>query len=75
MSFEYKKCKIPTTYCGTESKLPKSTNTDSYYVRKGQPYECLQKGVGIGIITTELKGLPVILQDISSMWEKYIVTI
>jgi len=57
--FDFKKCKIPTVYCGKEKTIPKSKSIDDrYYIRKGTPYECMTKGIGMGIITVSLKGIP-----------------
>jgi hypothetical protein len=33
-------------YCGTSDEIPKK------YSRAGTPYECLRKGIGVGIMTS-----------------------
>ena len=73
MSFDYKKCSIPTTYCGKEKKIPKTGMKENmHYVRHGTGYECLQKGVGIATITAKNKNLPpTSLQRIMYVGETY----
>src|SRR5438552_17920486 len=67
MSFN-RQCAIPSVYCGT-GKVPKSIKMiDGYpviYLRKGTPYECLQKGFGTGSASEKKKNLsPASLQNI-----------
>ena len=45
MSFNKSNCVIRKTYCGN-GKVPKDTATKKYS-RKGTPYGCLKKGIGV----------------------------
>lgn len=49
MSFNIKKCDIPSIWCG-DSKIPKGRNAKQniYYYKVGTRYECLKKGFGAG---------------------------
>jgi hypothetical protein len=60
MTFDYKRCSIPTVYCGKKDPIPIRPDEDGYYYyRKGTGYECLQKGIGIGGATERGKLLGV----------------
>lgn len=50
MSFQPKKCLIKTVYCGDspfKEKIDYGENT--YQYKRGTSYECLKKGVGVGM--------------------------
>lgn len=49
--FDISMCAIPTVWCGQGEIPRKQRNKDSYYFKKGTPYECMQKGFGAGMIT------------------------
>ena len=55
--FNPKDCAIPTVYCGNKKTVPKKGVGYIGYVRKGTPYECLQKGYGAGYHTEKAKHL------------------
>ncbi len=55
MSFNKSNCIIRKTYCGN-GKVPKDTSTKKYS-RKGTPYECLRKGIGVGVWEHRKKSL------------------
>lgn len=48
MSFDRRKCAIPTVYCGNGDIPKRDYNSDTYYFKKGTPYECLRVGYGVG---------------------------
>lgn len=59
--FDPSACSIPTVYCGNSSKIPKKKANDTsntHYVRKGTPSECVSKGFMAGMVTEKLKKLP-----------------
>lgn len=66
-------CAIPTVYCGTKTTLPpRIPNQEYYYTRNGTPYECMKKGIGIGIYSLKNKDIgPTSLRKIKFVGEKY----
>jgi hypothetical protein len=72
--FDIESCKIPTVYCGTKTTLPpRQKNEDFYYTRIGTPHECMSKGFGAGINTSETKGIsPNSLRKIKYVGEVYV---
>lgn len=41
-------CNIPEFWCGSKRLPKKDLSKLVYYTRKGTPYECLKRGVGVG---------------------------
>lgn len=56
MSFDEKRCMLPSVYCGN-GPLPRTSKDGTKYTKKGTPYQCLQKGFGAGKIQEELKNV------------------
>ena len=54
--FNPDQCIIPQIWCGQSSKPPKDDN--SKYYKIGSRYECLKKGVGVGLHQNNRKYLP-----------------
>ncbi len=70
MSFDEKKCRIPTVYCGT-GNVP-GDDDDVKYTGKGNSYQCMQKGFGAGMHTERRKSLGASsLQTIKYVNEKH----
>lgn len=69
-------CAAPTVYCG-KGKLPRKRivytgRYPSYYTKKGNSYECLQKGIGAGTAIANGKKLkPSSLQNIKYIGPVY----
>jgi len=77
MSFKLEKCYIPSIWCGDSRRPKKSTIGDkykipSYYYKNGSRYECLKKGMGVGMIKGKKNSLPLTsLQHIPFIGEVY----
>lgn len=51
-------CVIPSIYCG-DGDIPAKSKTDNVvYTRKGTGYECMKKGIGVGIHQERKKTIP-----------------
>jgi hypothetical protein len=46
--FNIDDCLIPSVYCGNKRRIPRSSDYNRY-TRRGTAYECLRKGIGVGI--------------------------
>lgn len=71
--FNISECAIPSVWCGKNNKPPKrKSDDDTYYIRVGTRYECMQKGFGAGTHTERGKNLPESsLQKIRYVGETY----
>lgn len=69
--FNKSHCVISKIYCGDNPNLPPNTATQKYS-RKGTRYECMKRGVGIGMWTEKKKNLPAnSLQQITYVGEVF----
>jgi hypothetical protein len=72
MSFDHRKCAIPTIYCGNGNIPKRDYDSDSFYYKRGTPYECMQKGYGTGSAIERKKTLAgTSLQQIKYVGEIY----
>jgi hypothetical protein len=55
---QIKKCAIPGIWCGKNTKPIYSSDFNIKYIRKGTSYECLRKGIGVGINIQRNKTIP-----------------
>lgn len=66
MPFNVKRCEIKTFYCGISNNVPNG------YSRKGNSYECMKRGFGVGSWQEKKKHLPQkSLQRIKYIGPKY----
>lgn len=72
MSFKLSECSIPSIWCG-DGDIPKRKSTsDMYYYKTGTRYECMKKGIGVGIHGERGKNLSEnSLQNIKYVGEVY----
>jgi hypothetical protein len=72
MSFDVRKCSIPTVYCGKGAVPSRTGDPLVRYTRAGTPYECLQKGIGTGRYSERARTLSATsLQKIKYIGEKH----
>lgn len=57
-TFKHKDCLIPTVWCGDGKKPHTKKGDDSRYYRKGTRYECMKKGIGVGMAISKESSLP-----------------
>lgn len=58
MSFDSKKCYIPTVYCGNKEKQYPYYENENKYIRKGTTEQCLKKGFGAALAQENKKRIP-----------------
>lgn len=46
--FDRKRCAIPTVWCG-KGNITTNFKNDRYYTTKGKRWDCLKKGIGVGM--------------------------
>jgi hypothetical protein len=75
-AFNPEGCMVPSVWCG-EKRLKDVDPSEARekgvrYIRKGTPYECMKKGIGVGIAQQRKKNLPQnSLQHIKYIGELY----
>ena len=76
-NFNPDKCIIPQVWCGDSPNPP--TDLDSKYYKKGSRYECLKKGVGVGLHKSNKKYLPANslrqIKYVGQMHEKHFIKV
>ncbi len=58
MSFDVKKCYIPTVYCGSKERNYPYYENENLYLRKGTSEQCMRKGFGSALAQENKKRLP-----------------